>query len=125
VVLVADDSISTREIVLSMLGLEGYETLGAIDGLDALEKLHGTSVDLIVSDLNMPRMDGLKLLENIRNDEALKRLPVIIITTVDDEATRDKAASLGVDRYILKSSFEQDNLVSAARELLARDGKGA
>lgn len=124
-ILVVDDSISTREIEMSMLELEGYDVLGAMDGVDALEKLHGTRVDLIVTDLNMPRMDGLKLLENIRSDEALKRLPVVIVTTVDERETRAKAESLGVDRYILKSSFDQDNLISAVRELVSGTGVGA
>jgi CheY-like chemotaxis protein len=119
-ILVVDDSISTREIEMSMLELEGYEVLGAVDGVDALEKIRAGRFDLIVSDLNMPRMDGLKLLENIRSDEALKGLPVIFVSTVNEPETRRKAELLGVDRYILKSSFEQDNLISTVRELITR-----
>ena len=110
-ILVVDDSISTREIEISMLELEGYEVIGAVDGVDALEKIRGGRFDLVVSDLNMPRMDGLKLLENIRSDESLKSLPVVFVTAVDEPETRKKAESLGADKYILKSSFEQDDLV--------------
>ncbi|OHD19091.1 MAG: hypothetical protein A2087_12615 [Spirochaetes bacterium GWD1_61_31] len=118
-ILVVDDSISTREIEVSMLSLEGYDVIGAVDGVDALEKIHAMRFDLIVSDLNMPRMDGMKLLENIRNDEATKATPVILVTTVDEAATKARAEALGVSKYILKSSFEQDNLISSVRQLLA------
>ncbi len=121
-ILVVDDSISTREIEMSMLELEGYEVAGAFDGVDALEKLRETRFDLVVSDLNMPRMDGLQLLENIRNDEAIKGVRFIFVTTVDDPATRQQAASLGADKYILKSSFEQDDLVDSVRALISGPG---
>ncbi|MBU0936003.1 MAG: response regulator [Spirochaetes bacterium] len=123
-VLVVDDSISTREIEISMLSLEGYNVIGAMDGVDALEKIHAMHMDLIVSDLNMPRMDGLQLLENIKNDEALSQLPVILVTTVDDPEIRAKADLLGASRYILKSTFDQDNLIQAVRQLLLeREGR--
>lgn len=118
-ILVVDDSVSTREIEMSMLELEGYSVVGAVDGVDALEKIRSSRFNLIVSDFNMPRMDGLKLLENIRNDESHANLPVIFVTTVDDVETRKKAEDLGVSRYILKSSFEQDNLIQAVKELVS------
>jgi chemotaxis protein histidine kinase CheA/ActR/RegA family two-component response regulator len=121
-ILVVDDSISTREIEVSMLELEGYNVIGAIDGVDALEKIHNRHFDIVVSDLNMPRMDGLKLLENVRRDEAFKNLPFIFVTTMDEPETRKKAESLGAQKYILKSSFEQDNLLSTVRDLLAAAG---
>jgi len=122
-ILVADDSVSTREIEISMLELEGYSVVGAVDGLDALEKIRSSRFNLVVSDLNMPRMDGLKLLENIRSDEALANLPVIFVTTVDEGESRKRAEALGVNRYILKSSFEQDNLISAVKELVSGSGE--
>lgn len=118
-ILVVDDSISTREIMLSMLHLEGYDVLSAVDGVDALEKLRSTRTNLIVSDLNMPRMDGLKLLENVRADENLSDIPIIIVTTVDDPQIKNKANLLGADRYILKSSFDQDNLLDAVHSLIS------
>jgi two-component system chemotaxis sensor kinase CheA len=118
-VLVVDDSVSTREIEISMLELEGFDVTGAVDGLDALEKLRAGNFDLVVSDLNMPRMDGFNLLENLRNDEQYKELPVIFVTTVDDAGVKSRARDLGVSRYILKSSFDQDNLIMTVRELLA------
>jgi len=118
-ILVVDDSVSTREIEISMLELEGYTVVGAVDGVDALEKIRTSRFNLIISDLNMPRMDGLKLLENIRNDETLVNLPVIFVTTVNEAESRKKAELLGVNRYILKTDFEQDNLISAVKELVA------
>jgi chemotaxis protein histidine kinase CheA/CheY-like chemotaxis protein len=124
-VLVVDDSISTREIEISMLELEGYDVVGAVDGVDALEKIRARRFDVIVSDLNMPRMDGLKLLENIRNDDSLKALPVVLVTTVEEPEVRKKAERLGASKYILKSSFEQDDLVGALRELVSAVGARA
>jgi len=121
-ILVVDDSISTREIEMSMLELEGYSVVGAVDGVDALEKIHAAHFDLIVSDLNMPRMDGFKLLENIRSDEQLKGLPVVFVSTVNEPEIHRKAEALGADKFILKSSFEQDDLISTVRELIARAG---
>jgi len=122
-ILVVDDSISTREIEMSMLELEGYEVVGAFDGMDALEKIRETHFDLVVSDLNMPRMDGLQLLENIRNDDSIKNLRFVFVTTVDEPESRQKAESLGADRYILKSSFEQDDLIDTVRALVSGSGK--
>ncbi len=124
-VLVVDDSISTREIEMSMLELEGYSVVGAIDGLDALEKIRGSHFDIVISDINMPRMDGMKLLENIRRDESLKALPFIFVSTVEEPELRAQAEALGANRYILKSSFEQDNLISAVRDLIAMAGSKA
>lgn len=121
-ILVVDDSVSTREIEISMLELEGYEVVGAVDGVDALEKLRESRFDLVVSDLHMPRMDGLQLLENIRNDEAIKSVRFVFVTTVDDPLTRQQAATLGADKYILKSSFEQDDLVDSVRALILEPG---
>lgn len=122
-ILVVDDSASTREIEMSMLELEGFEVTGAIDGVEALEKVHAARFDLVVSDLNMPRMDGLKLLENMRADESLRDLPVVFVTTVGDEETRRRAGELGADAYIQKSDFEQDDLVGTVRALLARGAR--
>jgi two-component system chemotaxis sensor kinase CheA len=121
-ILVVDDSVSTREIEISMLELEGYAVTGAVDGVDALLKIRSSRFDLVVSDLNMPRMDGLKLLENIRSDETLASMPVIFVTTVDEGESRKKAEDLGVNKYILKSTFKQDNLISAIRELVSGPG---
>lgn len=118
-ILVVDDSASTREILLSMLYLEGYDVVGAVDGVDALEKLKNTNFSLVVSDLNMPRMNGLKLLENLKAAPALAEIPLIIITTVDDAGTKARARQLGASAYILKSSFEQDNLLASIEEVLS------
>jgi two-component system chemotaxis sensor kinase CheA len=118
-ILVVDDSISTREIEISMLELEGYEVVGAADGVDALEKIRAGRFAAVVSDLNMPRMDGLKLLENIRNDDSLNYLPVVFVTTVEEPEQRKRAEELGASKYILKSRFDQDDLVGALRELVS------
>jgi two-component system, chemotaxis family, sensor kinase CheA len=121
-VLVVDDSISTREIEESMLELEGFDAVGARDGVDALEKLRGGRFDVIITDVAMPRMDGIKLLENVSRDESLARIPVIVVSTSEDPETRKRVTELGAKRYIQKSSFDQDNLIVAVKDLLAAKG---
>jgi two-component system chemotaxis sensor kinase CheA len=122
-VLVVDDSISTREIEESMLELEGFDAVGARDGVDALEKLRGGRFDVIITDIAMPRMDGVKLLENVSRDESLARIPVIVVSTAEDPETRKRVTELGAKRYIQKSSFDQDNLIIAVKELIAAKGR--
>jgi two-component system, chemotaxis family, sensor kinase CheA len=121
-VLVVDDSISTREIEESMLELEGFDAVGARDGVDALEKLRGGRFDVIITDIAMPRMDGVKLLENVSRDEALAKIPVIVVSTAEDPETRKRVTELGAKRYIQKSSFDQDNLILAVKDLLSVKG---
>ena len=117
-VLVVDDSITTRTLEKSILEAQGYRVLLAVDGVDALNTLRSsdTLIDLVVADIEMPRMDGFALLQAIKADAAFARLPVILMTSRDDEADVRRGLDLGAEAYITKQKFDQ-------RELLATIGR--
>jgi two-component system, chemotaxis family, sensor kinase CheA len=116
--LVADDSFTTRELIRSILQSAGYEVTTAVDGLDALDKLRATSYDLVVSDVEMPRVDGFQLTTQIRRDLGLTDLPVVIITSLASETHRRRGLEAGAQAYIVKSQFDQGNLLETVRQLL-------
>ena len=117
-VLIADDSVTTRQIEETIFESDGYIVKTASDGIEALEILKEYHVDLIVSDVNMPRMDGLILLNNIRRMEEYALLPVIIVTGAYSEEDGKKFIEAGAQKFILKSQFQRGKLLSAAKELL-------
>jgi two-component system chemotaxis sensor kinase CheA len=116
--LVADDSFTTRELIRSILQSAGYDVTTAVDGLDALDKLRAATYDLVVSDIEMPRVDGFQLTSQIRQDLGLIDLPVVIITSLASEAHRRRGLEAGAQAYIVKSQFDQGNLLDAVRQLL-------
>lgn len=118
--LVADDSFTTRELMASILRSAGYEVTVALDGIDALEKLRVRSYDLVVSDVEMPRMDGFALTSRIRQELQLPDLPVIIVTSLASNEHRRRGLEAGAQAYIVKSQFNQDNLLGAIEQLLGR-----
>jgi len=117
-VLVVDDSGPTRDIERDILEGEGYKVDTAKDGSEALATAKNTQYDLICTDIVMPNMDGFMLTENIRKNDRLKHIPIIVISSKNDEADQNRAALLGVNRYIVKNSFNNHNLVAAVRELI-------
>jgi chemotaxis protein histidine kinase CheA/CheY-like chemotaxis protein len=117
-ILVVDDSLPTREIESEILLAEGYKVDTAADGAEALTAAKSSSYDLICTDLNMPIMDGFMLTENIRKNEELSRIPIIVISSRESEEDQKRAAMLGASRYIIKNSFNNHNLVEAVRELI-------
>ena len=117
-VLVADDSHTTRQIEQMILEAEGYNVTIACDGIDALEKLKKQRFDILITDIKMPRMDGIVLIENVRRIELTKNLPVIVISSVFEEETLAKVKEVGAQSYIVKSDFERGNLVATVKELL-------
>ncbi|MBI1883276.1 MAG: response regulator [Chlamydiae bacterium] len=110
-VLVVEDSLTTRELEKTILENNGFEVETAIDGLDALEKLGKLSYDVVVSDIQMPRMDGFELCKNIRLSEKWKELPVIFVTALSKEEEKRKGIEVGAQAYIIKSQFDQKNLL--------------
>jgi len=102
VVLVVDDSATVRKFVSVSLSMRGFEVIAASDGMDALEKLPQRRVDLLVTDLNMPNMDGFELIRALRDNAEYRDLPVIILTSQNDQASRDTGAKLGVRSYLVK-----------------------
>jgi chemotaxis protein histidine kinase CheA len=117
-ILVVDDSRPTRDIERDILQAEGYKVDTAADGSEALAAAKNTRYDLICTDIAMPNMDGFLLTENIRKNENLKDIPIIVISSRADEEDQKKAALLGANQYIVKSSFNNHNLISAVRELI-------
>ncbi|KAB8142390.1 hybrid sensor histidine kinase/response regulator [Chloroflexia bacterium SDU3-3] len=116
--LVADDSFTTRELISSILQSAGYEVSTAVDGLDALDKLRSGPYDLVVSDVEMPRVDGFQLTSRIRQELGMGDLPVIIVTSLASENYRRRGLEVGAQAYIVKSQFDQSNLLETIRQLL-------
>jgi chemotaxis protein histidine kinase CheA len=117
-VLVVDDSLPTREIESDILKSEGYRVDTAADGAEALSMAKAGRYDLICTDLNMPQMDGFMLTDNIKKNEELSAIPVIVISSRADEEDQKRAALLGASRYIIKNSFNNHNLLTAVHELI-------
>ena len=113
-VLVVDDSITVRRVTQRLLQREGYRVALANDGLQALERLQEEKPALVLSDIEMPRMDGFDLTRNIRSDEALKDLPIIMITSRMAEKHREHARALGVNHYLGKP-YPEEELLSLVR----------
>jgi chemosensory pili system protein ChpA (sensor histidine kinase/response regulator) len=114
-VLVVDDSLTVRRVTQRLLVREGYRVAVAKDGLDALERLAEEKPQMVLSDIEMPRMDGFDLVRNIRGDARLRDLPVIMITSRIAQKHRDYAAELGVDHYLGKPYSEEDLLALIGR----------
>jgi two-component system chemotaxis sensor kinase CheA len=117
-VLVAEDSITSRTLIKSILETAGYRVETAVDGLDGLTKLRGGSFDLVVSDVEMPRMDGFGLTTQLRADKKLSNIPVILVTALNSREDRERGVDAGANAYIVKSSFDQGNLLEVVRRLI-------
>ena len=118
-VLVVDDSLTVRRVTQRLLVREGYRVTLAKDGLDALERLAEELPQVMLSDIEMPRMDGFDLVRNIRADARWRDLPVIMITSRIAQKHRDHATELGVDHYLGKPYSEEDLLALIARYIVA------
>ena len=114
-VMVVDDSLTVRRVTQRLLVREGYRVVVAKDGLEALEKLAEERPAVLLSDIEMPRMDGFDLVRNIRGDARWRDLTVIMITSRIAQKHRDVAAELGVDHYLGKPYSEEDLLALVAR----------
>nr|WP_286202660.1 response regulator [Comamonas sp. JC664] len=117
-ILVVDDSPLTRELIANLLEAVGYDTVIAADGAEALEVLDSYSVDLVVTDLEMPGVDGLELARRLKGTPARSRLPVVILTTRGGEEDRRRGFAAGVDGYITKGDLVRQDLVDVVRRLL-------
>ncbi|GHV68046.1 hybrid sensor histidine kinase/response regulator [Spirochaetia bacterium] len=117
-ILVVDDSLPTREIEKEILLSEGYDVDTAADGAEALKAARNKHYDLICTDINMPVMDGFMLTENIRKNDELSYLPIIVISSMSSDEDQKRAAMLGASRYIIKNSFNNHNLLEAVKDLI-------
>ncbi|MGB8991234.1 MAG: hybrid sensor histidine kinase/response regulator [Desulfobaccales bacterium] len=117
-VLVVEDSITARTLLKNILEAAGYRVETAVDGLDAFGKLQGGAFDLVVSDVDMPRMNGFDLTEKIRRDRELGETPVVLVTALESREDRERGIEVGADAYIVKSNFEQSNLLETVKRLI-------
>jgi len=117
-VLVVDDSFTTREIEKSILEVENYNVETAVDGIDGIEKLNQKHFNLIITDIKMPRMDGLTFVENIRRDERFKEIPIIVVSSEKENEIKETFFSLGANAFIVKSDFDRGNLIDEVKKLI-------
>lgn len=118
-ILIAEDSITSRTLIKSILQGAGFDVRTAVDGADALTTLRFEPADLLISDVQMPRMDGFELTARVRADKALSTLPVILITSLASREDKARGVDAGANAYIVKSSFDQSDLLEAIGRLLA------
>lgn len=117
--LVVDDSATTRMLItLTLKKGESFRIIEASDGAEALAKLDSEIIDMVLTDINMPKMNGLELITHIRSKHTSQRLPIIVITTQGEETNRDRGLALGANAYILKP-ISGAKLQSLVKELLA------
>lgn len=116
--LVVEDSITSRTLLTGILESAGYLVSSAVDGVDALTMLQRQDVDLIVSDVEMPRLDGFGLTKRIRADKKWAELPVVLVTALGSRQDRERGVEVGANAYIVKSDFDQANLLDVIRSLL-------
>jgi two-component system sensor histidine kinase and response regulator WspE len=117
-VLVADDSISVRELERQLLVARGFEVEVAVDGMDAWTRLRDEAFDLLVTDVDMPRMDGIELTRSIKQDARLRSLPVIIVSYRDRPEDRRRGMDARADSYLTKSDFQDESFVRLVHQLV-------
>lgn len=117
-VLVVDDSLTVRELQRKLLSNKGYEVAVAVDGMDGWNALRSEDFDLLITDIDMPRMDGIELVTLLRRDSRLQSLPVMVVSYKDREEDRRRGLDAGADYYLAKASFHDDALLDAVVELI-------
>ncbi len=116
-VLIVEDSITSRTLLKNILEASGFIAKTAIDGIDALSLLKTEEYDIVVSDVEMPRMDGFGLTTAIRQDKDYAELPVVLVTGLESREDRERGIDVGANAYIVKSSFDQSRLIEVIRKL--------
>ncbi len=117
-ILVAEDSITSRMLLKNILESAGYVVRTVTDGLEALTELKQGNYDLLVSDVDMPRMNGFVLTSSIRAEKKLADLPVVLVTALQSREDRERGIDAGANAYIIKSSFDQSNLLDVIKKLI-------
>jgi two-component system, chemotaxis family, sensor kinase CheA len=117
-ILIAEDSITSRTLLQNILQSAGYVVKTAIDGQEALSLLRTEPFDLLISDVEMPRLNGFALTQAIRQDRKLAELPVILVTALGSREDRERGVDAGANAYLVKSGFEQGNLLETVRRFL-------
>ena len=121
-VLVVDDSLTVRELERSLLDNAGYDVDVAVDGMDGWNAIRTAHYDLMVTDIDMPRMDGIELVTLIKQNAHLKGTPVLIVSYKDREEDRRRGLEAGADYYLTKGSFHDESLLQAVVDLIGEAG---
>jgi two-component system chemotaxis response regulator CheY len=116
-ILIADDSESVREVVSFTLENAGYNVLSSVDGEDAMKHLNGSDIHLVVTDLHMPKMDGISLIREIRASDHYKGVPILFLTTESQNSKKEEAKVAGATGWIVKP-FMADKLLSAVQKVI-------
>jgi two-component system chemotaxis sensor kinase CheA len=117
-ILVAEDSITSRTLIKNILETAGYQVTTSVDGADAFTKVRTGDFDIVVSDVDMPKMNGFELTAKIRSDKKLSEIPVVLVTALESREDREHGIEVGADAYIIKSSFDQSNLLEIIKKLI-------
>jgi len=117
-ILVVEDSITSRTLIKNILETAGYRVTTAVDGADAFTKARTGDFDIVVSDVDMPKMNGFELTAKIRGDKKLSEIPVVLVTALESREDREHGIEVGADAYIIKSSFDQGNLLEVIKKLI-------
>jgi len=117
-VLVVEDSITSRALLKNILEAAGYDVKTAVDGVDGFTQLRSGAFDIVVSDVEMPRMNGFDLTARIRDDKKFSELPVILVTALESRQDKERGVDVGANAYIVKSSFDQSNLLEVIQRLV-------
>ena len=117
-ILTIDDSRTMRDMLMLALSNAGYRVVQAVDGVHGLEVLGAETPDVIITDINMPRMDGFGVIENVRKDNRHRATPILVLTTESDSTKKERARAAGATGWIVKP-FNPEKLVSAIRRVAA------
>ena len=116
-IMTADDSASVRQMVSFTLKQNGYDVIEAVDGKDALQKLGGQKVDMLITDLNMPNLDGIGLIKGARAIPACKFIPIVMLTTESQESKKVEGKAAGATGWIVKP-FKPEQLLAVVKKVL-------
>jgi len=117
IIMTADDSASIRQMVSFTLKDAGYEVVEAVDGKDALKKLNGAKINMLITDLNMPNMDGLELIKQVRAEPEFKFIPIIMLTTESQAGKKQEGKAAGATGWIVKP-FKPEQLIAVIKKVL-------
>lgn len=117
-IMTVDDSASIRQLVSFTLKQNGYEVVEAVNGSEAIRKLNQKKIDMLITDINMPEIDGISLIKKVRDDPSYKFMPIIILTTDSQGEKKEEAKAAGATGWIVKP-FRPDQLVAAVRKVMA------
>ncbi len=116
-VLIVDDSASMRQLVSFALRDAGYNVVDAINGKDAMNKLNGTKIEMVITDLNMPEMDGIEFIKQVRNNPGYKFTPIVMLTTESQESKKQEGKQAGASGWIVKP-FTPEQLIDIVKKFV-------